>query len=87
MSMFKQWFGGRKSAAEAKSRLKFVLIHDRAEIAPGMLEAIRDDIIDVIADRLQIERDRVAVNIEDEGGERRLMVDIPLAPARRRQGS
>ncbi len=85
MSIFKQWFGGGKSANSAKRRLQFVLIHDRAEIAPGMLEAIRDDIINVIADRLQIDRERVAVNIEDEAGERRLMVDIPLAPVTRKR--
>lgn len=85
MSIFKQWNEGKRSAAPAKSRLKFVLIHDRSEIAPGMLESIRDDIINVIADRLQIDRDRVSVNIEDEDGQRRLTVDIPLTPAGRRR--
>lgn len=85
MSIFKHSNDGRKSAVPAKSRLKFVLIHDRSEIAPGMLESIRDDIIDVIAERLQIDRERVAVNIEDDHGERRLTVDIPLTPAGRRR--
>ena len=78
MEFFRRIFGERSSAATAKQRLRFVLIHDRAEIPPGMLELIKDDIIAVISRRINIDRDNVAVNIDTNGPESKLLVDIPL---------
>ena len=80
MELFRRMFGGRSSAETAKQRLRFVLIHDRAEIPPGMLELIKDDIIAVISRRINIDRDLVAVNIDTAGPESKLLVDIPLLP-------
>jgi cell division topological specificity factor len=85
MNALKQLFKGRKSADEAKQRLRFVLIHDRAEIPPGVLDLIKDDIIAVISRRLPIDRSSVSVNIDVVGGENRLLVDIPLLAESRRK--
>jgi cell division topological specificity factor len=88
MNTLKQLFKGRNSADTAKQRLRFVLIHDRAEIPPGVLELIKDDIIAVISRRLPIDRTSVSVNIDHAGDENRLLVDIPLlAEDRRRSDS
>jgi len=78
MEFFRRIFGGSSSAQTAKQRLRFVLIHDRAEIPPGMLELIKDDIIAVISRRINIDRDNVAVNIDNAGPESKLLVDIPI---------
>jgi cell division topological specificity factor len=79
MNSLKTLFKGRNSAADtAKQRLRFVLIHDRAEIPPGMLELIKDDIIAVISRRVPIDRANVSVHIDSAGNEDRLLVDIPL---------
>ena len=86
MNALKQLFKGRNSAADtAKQRLRFVLIHDRAEIPPGMLDLIKDDIIAVISRRVPIDRANVTVNIDNAGNENRLLVDIPLIPDERRR--
>jgi cell division topological specificity factor len=86
MNALKQLFRGRDSAADtAKQRLRFVLIHDRAEIPPGMLDLIKDDIIAVISRRVPIDRANVTVNIENAGTENRLLVDIPLMADERRK--
>ena len=85
MNTLKQLFKGRNSADTAKQRLRFVLIHDRAEIPPGVLELIKDDIIAVISRRLPIDRTSVSVNIDNAGSENRLLVDIPLLAQERRR--
>ena len=84
MNALKQLFKGHNSADTAKQRLRFVLIHDRAEIPPGVLDLIKDDIIAVISRRLPIDRSSVSVNIDVAGDENRLLVDIPLLAETRR---
>lgn len=85
MNTLKRLFGIRNSADAAKQRLRFVLIHDRAEIPPGLLDLIKDDIIAVISRRLPIDRSQVSVNIDNAGNENRLLVDIPLLTQDRRK--
>jgi cell division topological specificity factor len=78
MNTIRQLFRGHNSADTAKQRLRFVLIHDRAEIPPGLLEMIKDDIIAVISRRVPIDRANVTVSVDNAGQENRLLVDIPL---------
>ena len=80
MDFLKRIFGGNSSAQDAKQRLRLVLIHDRAEIPPGMLELIKDDIIAVISRRINIDRENVDVSINNSGVESKLSVDIPILP-------
>ena len=67
-----------KSGKTAKQRLQMVLIHDRADVSPGLLEQIKDDIIEVIAKRLEINPDNVVVNLDNTAQESRLVAEIPL---------
>lgn len=62
----------------AAQRLKLVLAHDRANISPGMLEQLKDEIIQVISKHLDIEPDDVRVNFKEDRRETRLIADIPL---------
>jgi cell division topological specificity factor len=81
MNFFDKLFGRKPSAETAKQRLRFVLVHDRAEIPPGVLALIKDDIIAVISRRVNIDRDHVQVNVTHEATESKLLVDIPLIPS------
>jgi cell division topological specificity factor len=77
----------RKSANLAKERLKLVLIHDRTDLTPGALEALKDDLIKAISRHITIDPDAVRIEMSQEGREQRLIADIPLqAPQRRRVG-
>lgn len=69
----------------AAQRLHLVLTHDRANISPGMLELLKDEIIEVISKHLDIETDKVIVNFTEDNRETRLVADIPVhAPRYRR---
>jgi cell division topological specificity factor len=77
---------GRKerSSSVAKARLQMVLTHDRSDISPGLIEQIKDDIIEVIAKRLAIDPDQVVVNLTGNAHESRLVAEIPLQDSARR---
>ncbi len=68
----------------AAERLRLVLTHDRANISPGMLEVLKDEIIAVISKHLDIDIDKVVVNFTEDNRETRLMADIPVHTARSR---
>lgn len=86
MSWVSRIFGQKeKSSAVAKQRLQMVLIHDRSDISPGLIEQIKDDIIEVIARRLAIDPDNVVVNLAQTARESRLVAEIPLRVNGRRQ--
>lgn len=81
MSWFERLLGrGEKSSDVAKRRLQMVLIHDRSDVTPGLLEQIKDDIVEVIARRLSIDPDNVVVNLDQTARESRLIAEVPLLP-------
>jgi len=84
MSFFERLMG-RKSAKSAKERLQMVLIHDRTDLTPAVLEALKEELLAVIARHLDIDVSAVRVEIENEGRSQRLIADIPLRPAVRRR--
>ncbi|MGC9468202.1 MAG: cell division topological specificity factor MinE [Anaerolineae bacterium] len=77
-----------KSSQEvAAERLRLVLTHDRANISPGMLEVLKDEIISVISKHLDIETDKVVVSFTEDTRETRLMADIPIHSARSKRAA
>jgi cell division topological specificity factor len=75
------------SAGQAKERLKLVLIHDRVDLAPGQLEKLKDELLQVITRYIEIDPAAVNISMMQEGREQRLVADIPIKPNQRRRGS
>jgi cell division topological specificity factor len=73
----------KKSADQAKERLKLVLIHDRTDLTPGTMDLLKDELIGVISRYVQIDIHGVRIEMEQEGRVQRLVADIPLKPASR----
>lgn len=67
---------------DAKNRLKLVLMHDRTQISPAMLEQMRDDMVQVISRYVEIDRDALEVNLESESNTIALVANIPVLRAR-----
>jgi cell division topological specificity factor len=81
-------FFRRKPKSEqdiAAQRLRLVLAHDRANISPGMLEVLKDEIISVISKHMEIDSENVVVSFTEDNRETRLMADIPVQSARGRR--
>lgn len=66
----------------AAQRLRLVLAHDRANISPGMLAMLKDEIIAVITKHLNIDPTQIQVNLTENQRETRLVADIPLSSPR-----
>jgi len=81
-------FKRRKNSDQeiAAQRLRLVLAHDRANLSPGMLDMLKDEIIAVISRHLEIDADKVEVNFTEDQREMRLVADIPLHSPRRKSG-
>ena len=75
------------SARMAKERLQFVLIHDRTDISPAVMEAMKDEIIAVISKHLEIDRKGVQITFTQNRNESKLVANIPLLDGRRRKTS
>ena len=67
-----------RSAQTAKERLRLVLIHDRSALAPGVMETLRDELIEVISRHVEVDRTSVRLEITQDGRAQRLLADIPL---------
>lgn len=85
MNFVDRMFGRKKSAGSAKERLQFVLIHDRTDLTPAELEALKDDLIETISRHVDIDSTAVSITVAQDGRSQRLMADIPLRNATRRR--
>jgi len=75
----------RKSANQAKERLKLVLIHDRTDLSPATMDVLKDELIAVISRHVTIDPNAVRIEMTHEGREQRLIADIPLRTVMRRR--
>ncbi len=79
-------FGQKQhSAGQAKERLKLVLIHDRTDLAPGQMEMLKNELLQVISKYIEIDPNDVNITMMQEGREQRLVADIPLKATQRRR--
>lgn len=74
------------SAETAKERLKLVLTHDRSDIPPGVMEIMRDEIIEVIMRHIDVDKESVSLQIARDGRNQSLIADIPIRQKNHRRG-
>lgn len=88
MDFFK-FFSSKPSSKEvAKDRLKLILIHDRSNVSPELLEMMKSDILDVISKYVIIEDGDIDVRLtrseEAEGCAPALVANIPIKKMKER---
>ena len=67
----------------AKDRLKLVLIQDRANMSPNMLEDLRKDLILVISKYMDFDEKNLDVQMAEQDNMTMLEVNIPIANVKR----
>lgn len=82
-------FSGKPSSKEvAKDRLKLILIHDRSNISPELLEMMKSDILEVISKYVVIDDGDIDVRLtrteEVEGSSPALIASIPVKKMKER---
>lgn len=69
----------QKSSKEiAKDRLKVVLIHDRANISPEVMQSLKNDIIEVISHYMDINKNEMEISLENDSNSVALLANIPI---------
>ena len=77
-------FGGSEgSKNKAKERLRLVLVHDRASRSPGLVEAMREELIAVISKYLEIDEEGLEVDFDESDDSVALIANIPVKRAKR----
>lgn len=77
-------FSKKKSGENAKNRLKLLLVSERADCSPEIMEKIKNEIIVVISKYLDIDTDGLDIQITRneaegcEGGSPALYANIPI---------
>ena len=70
--------GTGASGASARNRLKLVLMHDRTQLSPAMMEKMRDELVEVISRYVEIDREALDINFESESNTIALVANIPV---------
>jgi len=67
----------------ARERLRLVLIHDRSMISPELIKALKEDLIEVIQQYMDIDVESLLVNFENEDNSVALIANIPVKSLKR----
>ena len=68
----------KKSGSMAKERLQFVLVHDRINLPPERLEAMKQEILAVISKYVSIDSDNVDIALQNRERASLLVAEIPF---------
>lgn len=66
----------------ARNRLKLVLMQDRTNLTPYLLERMRGEMIEVLSKYVEMDKDELELNFEQEGEGMALMLSIPVVRAK-----
>lgn len=84
-----RWAEAAKRAAaesgsrdEAKNRLKLVLMHDRTQLSPDILQSMRDEMVEVISKYVEIDNKALELTLESESNTIALVANIPVLRSR-----
>lgn len=77
----------QKSSDVARDRLKLVLVHDRSNCSPELLEMIREEILQVLEKYVNIDSSKLDIKIskteKDFDGKPALIANIPITSMKR----
>jgi len=87
MSLFQRIFGRQEPTSReiARNRLQLVLVQDRVNMSPQLLQTLKDELIAVISKYVEIDVDGMEVTFTQSKRQSRLTADIPVIGARTRR--
>ena len=84
MDLINRFFRDESSSKDrAVERLRLVLVHDRANVAPGLMEALKEELIEVISKYMDIDEESMEVTLNSDELSASLVANIPVKRIRR----
>lgn len=71
-----------RSSSLAKERLQFILVHDRINIPPERMEAMKAEILAVISKYVAIDQDNVDIALQQRNRDSLLVAEIPFSQSK-----
>jgi cell division topological specificity factor len=70
---------GRGSGATAKERLQFILVHDRINLPPERLQAMKAEILAVISKYVSVDSENVDIALQQRERDSLIVAEIPFS--------
>ncbi len=83
LEMLFSWKNNANSRNNAKSRLKLIIAHDRACINPDMMKAMREEILDVVARYVEVDREEMEFSLSNDQRMTSLTANLPIRQIKR----
>ncbi len=83
VSFFHQTENNESNAKNiACNRLKLVLMQDRTNLSPAIMDRMRKELIDLLSKYVELDRELLDLNFEQEDSQMALMLSIPVVRAK-----
>jgi len=88
IEFLKKLFGSAPpSSSTAKERLRLVLMTDHLALAPEIIDQMKRDLVDVISRYVEVDRDKIEVNFEQQDKALAMLANIPIISVNRPNGN
>lgn len=83
LSLFRQTESEEESAKNvACNRLRVVLMQDRTNLTPELLQRMRKELVELLSKYVEMDKDALELNFDQEGDQMALMLSIPVIRAK-----
>ena len=83
LSLFKQTETEKENAKDvACNRLRVVLMQDRTNLTPELLQRMRRELVELLSRYVEMDKDALELNFDQEGDQMALMLSIPVIRAK-----